>query len=176
MEAVPGGPADIKAGELGAKKEAQKQASIAQAGSVLEAVNEAKNMVGWTTAGPGALASFVPASSARDLQAKLETIKANLGFDRLQQMRDASPTGGALGSIAVQELTALQATVASLDQAQSPGQVAASLGKIDRHYRNWLKTLQGGQPSAGPAAPAQSSTAKPGTVLRFDANGNPVSN
>ena len=58
-------------------------------------------------------------------------------------MRDQSPTGGALGQVAVQEINALQATVSSLDQQQSPSQLKASLDKIDRHYRRWQEIVGG---------------------------------
>jgi hypothetical protein len=142
LEAIPGGPADIKAGELGAKAEARQQAQAAQAKSVLGVIGDAKTLVGPTTAGFGALAANIPATDARNLQAKLETIKANLGFDRLQQMREESPTGGALGQVAVQELIALQSTVASLDQKQSPTQLAASLDKAEKHYKRWLEVVE----------------------------------
>jgi len=141
LEAIPGGPADIKAGELGAKTEAKRTAQISQANDVLETVREAKKMVGFNTAGVGGYAAKLPATEARDLSGKLETIKANLGFDRLQQMRDQSPTGGALGAVAVQELTSLQSTIASLDQMQTPGQVKTALDKIDRHYTRWLDVM-----------------------------------
>jgi hypothetical protein len=141
QEAIPGGPADIKAGEAGAKAEARQKGAIAQADSVLKEVQDAKKMVGWNTAGVGGSLSMVPATEARDLSAKLQTVKANLGFDRLQQMRDQSPTGGALGSVAQQELAALQATVASLDQLQSPKQLGENLDKIERHYTNWRNAV-----------------------------------
>jgi hypothetical protein len=154
LEAIQGGPADIKAGELGAKAEARRQSQAAQAASVLDTIGEAKNLVGITTAGFGALAAGVPATEARNLSAKLETIKANLGFDRLQQMREQSPTGGALGAVAVQELTALQSTVSSLDQKQSPTQLKASLAKIEQHYKRWQETVKsaGGGASGGKAS------------------------
>ena len=109
------------------------------------------------SSGVGSLRRF--GSPARDLNAKLETIKANLGFDQLQAMREASPTGGALGQVAVQELTALQATVSSLDQAQSPAQLAASLGKIEQSYNRWQmvtnksRELRGLPPITVPTAP-----------------------
>lgn len=143
LEAIPGGPADIKAGELGAKQVKQKELSIAQAGSVLREIKDAQKLVGYSTVGVGGALRGLPMTPARDLDAKLTSIKANLGFDRLQQMRDASPTGGALGQVAVQELVALQSTVASLDQLQSPEQMRAALKKIETHYTNWQKTLQG---------------------------------
>lgn len=150
-EAIPGGPADIKAGEAGAKAQGRKDAASLAASNVLSAVKDAKNLVGLTTTGPGSVLSRVPGTDARDLQAKLDTVKANLGFDRLQQMREMSPTGGALGAVAVQELIALQSTVASLDQAQSAKELKKSLEKIEGHYNKWLQTVGGGEPAA-PAA------------------------
>lgn len=152
MEAIPGGPADIKAGELGAKFRARQDGGIAQADSVLSEVRDAKNLVGWNTAGLGGLTQFVPATEGRNLSAKLQTIKANLGFDRLQQMRDQSPTGGALGAVAVQELAALQATVASLDQLQGSAQLGTALDKIERHYTNWRNTMEQARSGAGGAS------------------------
>lgn len=154
LEAIPGGPADTKAGEAGAKADQRKQLAISSASSVLDTVKDAKNLVGISTAGIGSWTAALPATDARNLSAKLETIKANLGFDRLQQMREASPTGGALGAVAVQELTALQSTVASLDQGQSPAQLRQSLDKIERHYNRWLSTVNqaGGGQQEAPAA------------------------
>lgn len=148
LEAIPGGPADIKAGEAGAKREKQIQGSIASAERVLGTVKDAVKRVGATTAGAGgSLLAKVPGTDARDLASDVDTIKANLGFDRLQQMRDESPTGGALGAIAVQELIALQSTVASLDTSQSPAQLKKNLQKIETHYTNWLDTIKGKKPS-----------------------------
>lgn len=142
LEAIPGGPADIKAGELGAKRAKSQQAAIAQADRVIGKVDQALKKVGWDTAGgPGKFLSGIPGTEAKNLETDLETIKANLGFAELQAMRDASPTGGALGAIAVQELTALQSTIASLDQAQSPSQLRARLGEIRNHYSNWKKAV-----------------------------------
>lgn len=152
MEAVPGGPADIKAGEIGAKTAARAEMAKAAAGNVLDAVADAKKLVGYTTAGPGSMLSSVPGTNARDLQSKLETIKANLGFDRLQQMRESSPTGGALGAVAVQELIALQSTVASLDPGQSPKQLTQSLDKIKKHYKRWGEVVEQAQNGAGGAS------------------------
>jgi len=121
------------------------QASIAQADRVISKVDQALGKVGYSTAGIGGQLRNVPMTDARNLAADLETIKANLGFAELQAMRDASPTGGALGQVAVQELAALQSTVASLDQLQDPDQLKARLGEIKKHYQNWKNTLEGRQ-------------------------------
>lgn len=119
------------------KQAASAKMQIASADRVIAEVQEAKNMVSGFTAGAGGLLSNIPLTGAKDLSAKLTTIKANLGFDRLQQMRDASPTGGALGQVAVQELIALQSTIASLDQMQSPDELKKALIKIEGHYAKW---------------------------------------
>lgn len=146
-----GQPIETKASREAAQAAVRHQGQIAQADSVLSEIRDAKKLVGWNTAGVGGVSQFVPATEGRDLSAKLQTVKANLGFDRLQQMREQSPTGGALGAVAVQELAALQATVASLDQMQSPAQLGKALDKIETHYTNWKNVVQqsvGGQGGA----------------------------
>lgn len=147
LEAIPGGPADIKAGEAGAQRAKSQEAAVAQADRVIAKVDQALSSVGPMSAGFGSLTSGIPMTPARNLQATLDTIKANLGFAELQAMREASPTGGALGAIAVQELNALQATVASLDQAQSPAQLRRSLEEIRGHYNRWKSAVQGNPPT-----------------------------
>jgi len=152
LEAIPGGPADIKAGAEGAKAKTREQVLTDQAKNVLDTVGEAKKLTGWTTTGIGGLLANLPMTDARKLAGHVETIKSNLGFDRLQQMRDMSPTGGALGQVAVQELNALRSTVAMLDQLQRPSDVVQALDKIEKHYNRWLSTMQGNAPAAGGAS------------------------
>jgi hypothetical protein len=153
---------DTKIVEKDEKKQAAAEGAIANAGRVISTVTEAKQLVGPFTAGVGGYLAVLPSTDARKLQNKLTTIKANLGFDRLQQMRDASPTGGALGQVAVREIEFLQSTVASLDQLESPADITAALNKIEQHYTNWKSALEGKLPasyqagggaSAVPAAP-----------------------
>jgi len=122
------------------------------------ALTEAEDLISPTTTGViGGVAARVGGTKARDLAGKLETIKANLGFDELQKMRDASPTGGALGQVAVKELIALQSTVASLDQGLSEAELKKSIKKIKQHYDAWyeavLKSRSGTQPAAAAASP-----------------------
>ena len=134
--------ADEKKQEKIEKQQQAADIAIGAADRVINEVKQARDKVSGFTAGAGALLSFVPLTEAKDLSKRLTTIKANLGFDRLQQMRDASPTGGALGQVAVQELIALQSTIASLDQDQSPAQLKEALDKIEFHYSNWRDTVR----------------------------------
>ncbi|MDC2981500.1 hypothetical protein OA007_02205, partial [SAR116 cluster bacterium] len=83
---------------------------------------------------PGAILRAFPGTRATDFAAKLDTLKANIGFDRLQKMRDESPTGGALGQVSEMELRQLNAALGSLEQNQSPQQLQENLKRIRDHY------------------------------------------
>lgn len=71
-----------------------------------------------------------PGGAAANVQAKLETLKSQSGFAVLQAMRDASKTGGALGSITEGEHRLLQSNLAALDQAQSPQEFQKAMKQI----------------------------------------------
>lgn len=143
------------------KEAAARKASIAKATASLDLINSIIPRIGRYTAGLGGTAlRGVAGTPAFDLQSDIGTIKANLGFDTIAEMRANSPTGGALGSIAVQELTALQAAVASLDTSQSPEQLRRNLERVQKHYKAWLATLGG-----DPAAPAGRDAAYQGPAV-----------
>lgn len=92
----------------------------------------------WTTSGTlGFFAKYIPGIDASNLQSVIQTISANIGFDKLQELRDQSPTGGALGQVAVEELKALQASIANLEQTQSPSQLRQNLALVLQHYKNY---------------------------------------
>lgn len=93
--------------------------------------------------------SGVGGSNAANAAQLAQTIKGNIGFDRLQQMREASPTGGALGQVAVQELEALQSVLGSLSQSQSEAQLMDNLERLNEIYTGILDTIyETGDPSA----------------------------
>ena len=146
-----------KQGDKAEAKQIKEEGAVSHANKVINDVVDAKNLVtGLTTGIIGKGQSFIPGTDAFTLKERISTIKANLGFDRLQQMRDASPTGGALGQVAVQELQALQSSVASLDVGLPKKELDKNLGKIQEHYAKWLKALGREVPPelAQPAAPA----------------------
>src|SRR5690606_5436787 len=159
------------------KRIAKYRQALDAASNVETSINKALQMAGPMSTGfVGARLRNVEGTPAYNLASEIETIKANLGFDRLQQMRDNSPTGGALGAIAVQELVALQSTVANLDPNQSEEQLRENLGRIREHYDSWRsvveQALQEEQqrqpaPSNGPSdGPATSQASN--RVLRYN--------
>lgn len=113
------------------KAQASLQSANAKTGLVLGAIQDAKKLTSGWSVGAGSLLSSLPGTQARDLRARVDTILANLGFEELQDMRNNSPTGGALGAIAVQELQMLQSTKVSLDQAQTVDQFISALSRLE---------------------------------------------
>ncbi len=129
-------------GEVDDKQIQRTQTRVANAENVIKKVVEAKSRLGVLTTGfGGGVLKNVPGSSAYNLDKTITTIKANLGFDALQQMREASPTGGALGQVAVQELEMLQSTVANLSVGLDRSTLQQNLTDVETHYSNWLRTL-----------------------------------
>lgn len=93
--------------------------TIAKLGSL---ARDANDNGGWfETGATGHFArSVLPTGTAGfDLNTDLNNIRSKFAFDALQAMRDASKTGGALGSITERELALLEASVANLDPDQS---------------------------------------------------------
>jgi len=83
-----------------------------------------------TTGIPGSLLKGIPGTPAHDLSNLLDTIKANIGFDKLQAMRAASPTGGALGQVSERENKLLQMVFGSLEQSQTKKQLITNLKRL----------------------------------------------
>lgn len=95
---------------------------------VLTAIDTALNQANFMTSGVvGALTQDLPSAQARDLKATLGTIVAHLGLGTLQEIKDASPTGAALGQLSDTEMAILQRVKANLEQSQSPEQLRRNL-------------------------------------------------
>lgn len=73
---------------------------------------------------------LAPKSEAAQLARFLDTVKANVGFGKLNAMRAASPTGGALGQVSEREITFLQASEGSLEQFQRPEELKKTITEI----------------------------------------------
>ena len=84
--------------------------------------------------GSGSVLKAVPGTNAADLDALLQGIGANIAFNKLNEMRQASPTGGALGQVTEGEHKRLQSVYGSLSQAQSEEQFLEVLERLERTY------------------------------------------
>lgn len=119
--------------------------SIYQMKSVVDAATKAKALSNeWFATGLGSRAAQqFSGSSAADVSALLNTIGANTAFDRLQKMRDSSPTGGALGQVTEKELQLLRDSITSLEQSQSDVQFQQSMDKVIENYQRVIDRLEG---------------------------------
>ncbi|MEM6849335.1 MAG: hypothetical protein AAF580_14920, partial [Pseudomonadota bacterium] len=144
-EPIPGGSVDR---DLQAQQDARANASEntgRAANVVLEDIGRFRELVegqGWfdpVTGIGGMLAGWVPGSAAADADGLAQTIKANIGFDQLQSMREASPTGGALGNVTERELADLQAVLGNLSRSQSEEQLLRNLERLDGMYRTIME-------------------------------------
>ena len=98
-----------------------------------------KNINWWSTGAPGTVSSLMPNETDRsNLDSDLLTLKANLGFDSLQQMRENSKTGGALGNVSENENLLLQAINGALDP-KNRSQLEDNLDRIKALYPQVLK-------------------------------------
>lgn len=127
---IPGGEAARAEEEANTKAYQAFQADREQMGAIMENIDAADTLINNWTAGAGSLLDSIPATQARDLKARMETVRANIGFDKLNEMRQTSPTGGALGQVTERELNFLQSVRGSLDTGQSPDQLRQTLQEI----------------------------------------------
>lgn len=149
MEAIPGSPAEAKVKALADVKTKAKVQEARSGGIVLKDLERLKQKVEdapWysgVTGVQGALLSYIPGTNRVDAEGLLETITANIGFDKLQAMREASPTGGALGAISDRELSNLQAVMGNLSLSQSEGQLLENVDRLNGVYKKILKKAEG---------------------------------
>lgn len=109
----------------------------------------------------------IPGGDAANAQAKLDALKSQVGFSVLQNMRNNSPTGGALGQVSDRENEMLQNNLAALGRAQSEAEYRRQLQKIIDYAESSktrrmdaLKATYGGSLAEPPApAPVQSPAA-----------------
>jgi hypothetical protein len=106
--------------------------------SLLPSVNS------YTTGPTGKLTYKVPGTAAYNFNAQLDTLKSNIAFGTLTQMREASKTGGALGQVSDREEQLLSSTLGSLDIGQDPDQFKEQLKKIQKSIVTWQITAATG--------------------------------
>jgi len=135
---IPGSQAAADVEQAASAKEAAREGGIKTAGVVLTNIDEAQRVIKEsklpTSGFVGSMLTKIPGTAATDVSALVNTIKANIGFDKLQAMRDASPTGGALGQVSNQEIDFLQSTLNNLTQNQSQEQFNKQLQILENQY------------------------------------------
>lgn len=166
LQAIPGGPADLKLQGAFNQDTAALTGSTSAMDRLATAANEALNHPGLAgTAGLRGMVPNVPGTSAADAAALLNTLKSQVAFGVLQDMRNNSKTGGALGSVSDAEGKRLEANLAALEKSQSVEQLKASLKKIVDYTDQAKDRLRGAynlkHAGSNPAPQAAPAGAKP---------------
>ncbi|RWD74272.1 hypothetical protein [Mesorhizobium sp.] len=181
MVAIPGGPVDQKDKEDAAQAATKTSTRNASANIVVDDIDRALANIdaspALTTGLGAAISGSVPSTPAFNTDALIQTVKANAGFDKLQAMREASPTGGALGAVSDAENQMLQAAIGNLNTSQNREQLQYNLKRVSNIYRDIIDgpgngqryDLRTGALVGGKTAPAATGGLAEGTVIQNSA-------
>jgi hypothetical protein len=164
LQPIPGGPAEIKIEDVEEKKKLQEDNTEMMMSATQYAINQARDVLTpYSTGLAGSIASKLKRPDRMALEARLDTIKANLSFEALKQIRASNTTGGGLGPVSNFEVGLLGSTVASLSPDMSDKDLADSLNFIEARLKKWgfagnIEELQyldqsGAAPEAEPEQP-----------------------
>ena len=149
-EAIPGSNEDLQrkksALETETAKQEQNLAMLEQmynSQNTMDTAHRALDKVGWLSTGFfGDKIKDIAGTPAADLGNLTSTLKANVAFKALFDMRQASKTGGALGNVSNQEIKLLHDSWAALDQNQSPTQMRNNIISVANKYERALYSLE----------------------------------
>ncbi len=132
LEAIPGGPADLKLqGALNTDTSMLQGSNAAfdRLGSSANALLTHPGLAGIT--GLRGKIPNIPGSAAADAEAQLNTLKSQIGFGVMQELRNNSKSGSSgLGALSDAEGKRLEQNLAALDKAQSLDAMKSSLKSI----------------------------------------------
>jgi len=154
MRPIPGSPAAQEQTRR-AEAEAARAEGAVQSGQVVSAdisalkdliTNEQKlkgadkiNPFNRVTGVVGKAGEKLPGSARVSAKGYVDSITSNIGFDKLNRMRQESPTGGALGNISNVELGLLQATLGSLNLDAEPEVLLRNLNRLATIYNTVMR-------------------------------------
>lgn len=165
VEPIPGSQA-AQERERGERAERVRRETTQQmGGTVIRAIDDIQQTMRTatfpTTGYFGQQLSTLGGSAANNIRTDIETIRSNIGFDQLNQMRQASPTGAALGSITERELNFLQSVLGSLDQSQTEAQFLRNLRRLRETYIEIINYGLGDRPPVQIPGPGGRGTPEP---------------
>lgn len=132
LEAIPGGPADLKLQGALNTDTAMMTGASAAFDRLSSSANQLLNHPGLAgITGLRGKIPNIPGSAAADAEAQLSTLKSQIGFGVMQELRNNSKSGSSgLGALSDAEGKRLEQNLAALDKAQSIEQMKSSLKQI----------------------------------------------
>lgn len=144
MSPLPGSPAALEAEAAAAKVEAGDARKDTITDTITSAASIARDLA--TKAGNtgvvGNMWATLPETDAAELRRQVDVLKSNATIENLTAMRQASPTGGALGSVTEKENAMLAAAAGAIDPSASP---EAFQRQLDNYERTLLRIVHGAQ-------------------------------
>lgn len=102
--------------------------------TILYAMNDKQTVANW-------LSKWVPWVNAKELQAKLNSVISNIGFDFLMNMKRS--TGAGLGNVNQQQMESLQGILGNMkDLGRKPSALIKDIEDAQRIYDNIVKEAQ----------------------------------
>ena len=140
LQPITGGPVDRKEKEKVQKGIRSASRAIKKSVVVRNSVTAALSQISMYSTGMMSKSlQKLGGTQAVNMQARLDTITANVAFGELEQMRLASPTGGAVGNVSDTEMKLFGAALGSLDIRQTGDQLKENLETIGRIYTKLLE-------------------------------------
>jgi hypothetical protein len=131
IQNLPESPAAVEKEKLRQDNRARAGGTVIQdIGRAIDTIQNNPNM----TTGAGAVLSHVPYTDAKAVDGYIESALSNVGLDTLQAMREASPTGGALGQVPIQQQKRLEQVLGSLDMTQASPILLDNLKRVQNIY------------------------------------------
>lgn len=146
LEAIPGGPAAGKTEMQQAKAERQQDLLARDAGVIVDDLDLAMEVIdsGGAAGAYVGKTKHIPGTRADRLEDIFATVKANLGFEKLQAMRAASPTGGALGAVSDKENAMLQDAAGMLKPDMNEKDLKRNIARLLEKYNEVIHGPDGG--------------------------------
>lgn len=144
--------AQIKAADRAKAEAGQASAQVQTANAMEQALGRSREFI--NTAGVWTGLQPWKRQGRENLEGNLDTLKSNLTFDKLMEMKASSPVGASgLGALSDNEARLLASTVASLSADMSSQELERSFAEIDRLVAKMRETggAAGGRAS-GPIA------------------------
>ena len=150
FEPIPGGPVAQEMQDAQEQERGRDQQRARAGSTVIQDLQRARDLI--PELGPlsgrddtiGGIArtgaGFIPGSAewpstvANRITQFTESALSNVGLDTLQQMRENSPTGGALGQVPVQQQRRLEQVLGSLDISQPPETLDTNIARVQNIY------------------------------------------
>jgi hypothetical protein len=151
QEMIPYGPADLAARADAEAQERQEALTARQLNPTIDDIQTARHLamtgIGTTGMMSGAM-QRVPwlGQQAVDLNSTIDAIGSGISLENLNQMRQASPTGGALGNVSDKQSGLLAEAFGSLRQSQSQELFLYNLARIENTLNDIIHRPDGGPP------------------------------